>query len=162
MIVFWHVVDRRGIAPSSAGKLRKISGTDGFRCAQVPERGVEDKWLLDDFCMGIELTCEIFGISASLDISSRSLPSTTSAVLQLCELGRDTVRHSTMPTMLYADNALSDNALSQSTATIHCYNPLLQSTVACHRPGPMCTMNTRVLADACAAASGKKKGWSCL
>ena len=25
--------------------------------AQVPERGVEDKWLLDDFCMGIELTC---------------------------------------------------------------------------------------------------------
>ena len=24
---------------------------------QVPERGVEDKWLLDDCCMGIELTC---------------------------------------------------------------------------------------------------------
>ena len=32
---------------------------DGYRFveAQVPERGVEDKWLLDDFCMGIELTC---------------------------------------------------------------------------------------------------------
>ena len=25
--------------------------------AQVPERGVEDKCFLDDFCMGIELTC---------------------------------------------------------------------------------------------------------
>ena len=23
---------------------------------QVPERGVEDRYLLDDFCMGIELT----------------------------------------------------------------------------------------------------------
>ena len=92
-------------------------------CPQVPARGVEDKWLLDDFCMGIELTCEIFRISASLDMSSRSLPSTTSAVLQLCELRRNTVRHSTMPTMLYADNALSDNALPQSTVTIHCHMP---------------------------------------
>ena len=90
---------------------------------QVPERGVEDKWLLDDFCMGIELTCEIFGISASLDISSRSLPSTTSAVLQLCELGRDTVRHSTMPTMH------CHNPLPQSTVTIHSYNPLSHATV---------------------------------
>ena len=25
--------------------------------AQVPERGVEDKWLLDNCYMGIELTC---------------------------------------------------------------------------------------------------------
>ena len=102
--------------------------SNGSLEAQVPERGVEDKWLLDDFCMGIELTCEIFGISASLDMSSRSLPSTTSAVLQLCELRRDIARHCSMPTM-HCPTMHCHNPLPQSTVTIHCHNPLSHATV---------------------------------
>jgi hypothetical protein len=38
---------------------------------QVPERGVEDRWLLDDFCMCIELTCdELFAYSVGADATS--------------------------------------------------------------------------------------------
>ena len=49
VIVFWHVVNRRCIALSSVGKLRKISGTDGFRYAQVPEGVYIDSWLFHNF-----------------------------------------------------------------------------------------------------------------
>ena len=50
------VANRRRFGPSSERKLSKYYGGYGFVEPQVPERGVEDRYLLDDFCMGIELT----------------------------------------------------------------------------------------------------------
>ena len=51
-----HVVNPANALSSVVGEWIKVYVGYSFVEAQVPERGVEDRYLLDDFCMGIELT----------------------------------------------------------------------------------------------------------